>query len=81
MSRPVQLVVIAAFDPDPETGDLLQAIEPIQADNTERALRMAKELAGKHAGVIAWSRSAEPDVGEYGEPEVIFQSGTVPEME
>lgn len=81
MPGPVQLVVVAAFDLDPETGELLQAIEPIQADNTERALRMARDLAGKHAGVIAWSRSAEPDVGEYGEPEFIFQSGSVPEME
>jgi hypothetical protein len=26
----------------------------------ERTIRTAKALAGKHAGVIAWSRDADP---------------------
>jgi len=45
------------------------------------AIRTAKALADKHAGVIAWSREANPDIGEYGEPTTLFLSGEVPDME
>lgn len=31
-------------------------------------------------GVIAWSREAQPDVGEYGPPTTLFVSGDVPDM-
>jgi hypothetical protein len=31
--------------------------------------------------VIAWSREANPDIGEYGPPTILFQHGDVPEME
>ncbi|QPC91618.1 hypothetical protein GA829_13980 [Mesorhizobium sp. INR15] len=30
------------------------------------------EVAGKQAGVIAWSRNANPSLGEYGEPTTLF---------
>jgi hypothetical protein len=38
-------------------------------------------LAGKHVGVIAWSRDADPALGDYGPPTTLFQSGEVPDME
>lgn len=47
----------------------------------DRAVRQAKLLAVQHAGVIAWSREANVDVGEYGEPTTLFQHGDVPDME
>jgi len=47
----------------------------------ERAIRTAKALADKHVGVIAWSREANPDTGEYGPPTTLFVSGDVPDME
>ena len=31
--------------------------------------------------MIAWKRTAQPDQGEFGEPEILFQRGTVPEMQ
>ena len=43
--------------------------------------KLAKALAPKHAGVIAWSREANPALGEYGEPTILFQAGDVPDME
>ena len=51
--------------------------------NEDRAKHEARMMAatGKYAGVIAWSRDAHPDVGEYGPPEVLFQDGETPEME
>jgi hypothetical protein len=38
-------------------------------------------LAGKHTGLIAWSRDARPDIGEYGEPTTLFQFGDVMDIE
>ena len=46
----------------------------------DRAI-LARQLAEKHAGVIAWSREANMDLGEYGEPTILFQHGEVPDME
>lgn len=75
-----KLIVVMAFDPD-ESGDLQPIGEPMEQPNEDRAIRTAKALATKHAGVIAWSREARPDIGEYGEPTTLFQSGDVPDME
>jgi hypothetical protein len=38
-------------------------------------------LVDKHAGVITWSREANPDIGEYGPPVTLFVSGDVPNIE
>lgn len=40
-----------------------------------------KGLGGETAGVIAWSRDANPSLGEYGEPTTLFVGGGVPDME
>ena len=29
--------------------------------------------------VIAWSRTGDPDLGEWGPPEVLFRTGTIPD--
>lgn len=42
---------------------------------------MAKGLASKHIGVIAWSRDADPALGDYGPPTTLLVSGDVPDME
>lgn len=46
-----------------------------------RAVREAKMLVGKHAGIITWTREADPLAGEYGEPVELFRHGEVPELE
>jgi hypothetical protein len=76
-----RLIVVAAFDLDAE-GEL-QSVEgyPAEQQSEDRAKRIAKGLAGKHAGVIAWSREANPQIGEYGEPTILFTYGQVPDME
>ncbi len=81
MNTPNRLIVVMAFDPDPETGDIQAAMEPMEFDSSDRAVRKAKELAGKHAGVIAWARTADPNIGEYGDPEELFRSGEIGDME
>jgi hypothetical protein len=80
MSTSGKLVVLAAFDKNDE-GDLVPAFDARQVDTAERAVREAKVLAGSHAGVVAWSRDADPLLGEYGPSEVLFHAGEIPELE
>ncbi|MER9524143.1 hypothetical protein NKI96_11210 [Mesorhizobium sp. M0292] len=75
-----KLIVVTAFDRD-ESGDLQPVFGPVEQQTEDRAIRTAKGLAGKHAGVIAWSRDANPSLGEYGEPTTLFVGGDVPDME
>ncbi|MBZ9892308.1 hypothetical protein LB559_30725 [Mesorhizobium sp. BR1-1-3] len=75
-----KLIVVTAFDRD-ESGDLQPAFGPAEQQSEDRAIRTAKALATKHVGVIAWSREANPAIGEYGEPTTLFVGGEVPDME
>lgn len=81
MTQPLgKLIVMAAFDEDDE-GNLLPAFDPREFNDAARAKREAQTIAGKHAGVIVWQRTADPNVGEYGEPEIVFQQGKIPDMD
>lgn len=75
-----KLIVVVAFDRGDE-GDLFTAYGPTDQQSEERAVRTAKALASRHAGVIAWSRDADPALGDYGPPTTLFVSGDVPDME
>ncbi|RWF47110.1 MAG: hypothetical protein EOS46_14665 [Mesorhizobium sp.] len=75
-----KLIVVTAFDRD-EEGTLQAVYGPAEQQSEERAIRTARTLAGRHAGAIAWSREANPSLGEYGEPKTLFVGGDVPDME
>ncbi|MCA0276230.1 MAG: hypothetical protein LCH86_09510 [Proteobacteria bacterium] len=75
-----KLIVVAAFNRN-EDGDLVPAFDPRQMQSEDAARRLAKMVESEHAGVIAWSREADPAVGEYGEPTILYQAGSVPDME
>lgn len=76
-----KLIVVEVFDRD-ENGELQPTQGyPAEQQSEDRARRIAQSLAGKHAGVIAWSREANPQIGEYGEPTILFKFGLVPDME
>lgn len=77
----MKLIVLAAFDRDDETGELRPAFEPREMRDEGQARQQAALIKGDHAGVIAWARSADPDLGEFGPPEVLAVYGEVPEME
>jgi hypothetical protein len=79
-AKKTKLVVLAAFDKG-EDGELVPAFEPREMPSEERAVREARQMASRHVGVIAWSRPANPKMGEYGEPVLLFQFGDVPEMD
>ena len=75
-----KLIVVVAFDRG-DDGELFAAFGPADQQSEDRAIRTAKALAAKHVGVIAWSREADPTLGEYGPPSTLFVSGDVPDME
>ncbi|MBZ9763976.1 hypothetical protein LB553_24270 [Mesorhizobium sp. CA8] len=78
--RKPKLIVVVAFDRG-DDGELFPMYGPADQQSEDRAIRTAKALAGKHAGVIAWSRDADPALGDYGPPNTLFVSGDVPDME
>ncbi len=75
-----KLIVVAAFNRDDE-GDLKPAFDPRQMQSEDAAIRLAKTIESGHAGVIAWSREANPAIGEYSEPTILYRAGEVPDME
>ncbi|WP_245432052.1 hypothetical protein [Aminobacter aminovorans] len=75
-----KLIVVAAFNRD-DKGDLKPAFDPRQMQSEDAAKRLAKMIESEHAGVIAWSREANPAIGEYGEPTILYQAGQVPDMD
>ena len=75
-----KLIVVVAFDRG-EDGELFPAFGPADQQSEDRAIRTAKGLAGTHIGVIAWSREADPSLGDYGPPTLLFTAGEVPDME
>ncbi len=59
-----------------EDGDLVP-LEPQEAPNGESARRRAQAAAGRHAGAIAFSRTGDPDNGEFGEATILATYGEV----
>lgn len=80
MTTKGKLIVLAAFVKNDE-GELVPAFDPRQVDTEDRAKRDARLMADQYDGVVAWSREADPSIGEYGPPVVIFQAGEVPDLE
>ena len=78
--KPTKLIVLLAFDRS-EEGELLPAFEPREMRDEGTAIRTAKEMARRHVGVIAWSRSADLLLGEFGPPVVLYQHGDVPDLD
>lgn len=69
-----------AFDRG-EGGELYPAFEVREMPDERRAVTKARELSYHHAGVIAWSREANPAEGDYGPSEVLFQHGAIPDLD
>lgn len=74
------LHVLMAFERS-EDGELRPAFEAQQMPSEHAAITRAKLMSRSYAGVIAWSRPAKPDEGEFGEPVVLYRHGDVPDME
>jgi hypothetical protein len=64
-----------------EDGELVPAFEPRQVDTARRARLDALLLGDGYAGVIAWSREADPETCEYGPRTVIYKRGEIPDFQ
>ena len=73
-----KLIVVAAFDRG-EDGELFPAFGPADQQSEDRAIRTARALAAKHVGVIAWSRTLDPETGDYSDPVELIRIGTIPD--
>ncbi len=67
--------VVVPFGRD-EAGNLMP-LEPAEAPNSEAARSRARIAAAKHGGAIAFSRTGEPDTGEFGEAVILGTFGEV----
>jgi hypothetical protein len=75
-----KLIAMAAFA-ETDEGDMIAAFDARQYDSEERATRESRSIQDKHAGIIAWSRDADPLLGDFGPPNLLSQSGKIPDME
>ncbi|KQZ82044.1 hypothetical protein ASD64_09105 [Mesorhizobium sp. Root157] len=71
--------VVQSFDRT-RLGFLVPDI-PVQAQDRAHALRLADRLAGMKSGVIAFSRTGDPSIGEFEDAVVIASYGEVPALE
>ena len=71
-------VVLAFVRNDEGEGELI-AETPLQMLSASAATSRARSLASSKAGVIAFARSGDPEVGEFADAVVLFKAGEVPE--
>jgi hypothetical protein len=60
-----------------EEGDLV-ALDPVESHSPSVAISTARSLAAKNAGAVAFSRTGDPDVGEFADAKVLWQAGEIP---
>lgn len=61
-------------------GGILVADEPKEIHGGEgRCVAAAKRLAAQRAGVIAFSRTGDPKLGDWDDAVILWQEGVVPE--
>ena len=69
--------VAIGFERDAE-GELV-ALEPMESQTSTAAVARARSLAATKAGAIAFSRTGDPDIGEFANAVVLFRAGEVPD--
>jgi hypothetical protein len=70
------LHVVQAFE---ERDGGIAPIQPRVCASADSARALAARLARDHIGVIAWSRTGNPDLGVWGPPEVLLRIGVIPD--
>jgi hypothetical protein len=68
------LYVVEAFE---ERDGGVVPIEPKACPSEASARELAGRLAQTHVG--AWSRTGDPDLGDWGPPEVLVRTGVIPD--
>jgi hypothetical protein len=73
----VTYYVAMAFEKT-EEGDLV-ALDPMESQSSTQAISRARSLAATMAGAVAFSRTGDPDIGEFADAVVLFKTGDVPD--
>ena len=73
----VTYYVAMGFERD-ETGDLV-AMDPVECQSYSQATSRARSLAATKTGAVAFSRTGDPDIGEFADAVVPFKAGEVPD--
>jgi len=60
-----------------EEGEFV-ALEPVESRTSAAAVSRARSIAEKEAGAVAFSRTGDPDTGEFSDAVVLFREGRVP---
>jgi hypothetical protein len=60
-----------------EDGELV-AIDPMESQSSTQAVSRARSLAVTKAGAIAFSRTGDPELGEFADAVILFTAGEVP---
>lgn len=61
-----------------EAGELV-ALDPVEAQSSSAAVARARSLASTKAGAVAFSRTGDPNIGEFSDAVVLFSAGEVPD--
>lgn len=67
--------VVVPFGRNDE-GDLVP-LEPVEAQSGESVRRKASAAVAQHAGAVAFSRTGDPNTGDFGEAVVLATFGEV----
>jgi hypothetical protein len=70
------LRVVQAFE---ERDGGIVPVEPEACPCAGCARALAARLAQTYVGVIAWSRKGDPELGDWGSPEVLVPTGVIPD--
>ena len=73
-----QLFLVRLYDVG--TDGELRGARPTSFPTAEAAIRAAETAAAEHAGALAWSWEVDPDLGEYGPPQILFRAGKAPDQ-
>ena len=74
----VTYFVVQPFVQIPDT-DLVGLGQAVQAPNSHAARRTVAQLPNGMVGAVAFSRTGDPEEGEWADAEIIAQNGAVPE--
>ncbi len=61
-----------------DEGDLLQG-EPMEAQSSHAAMRLAAQVAAGSVGALAFSRTGDPATGEFEPARLIVRHGETPD--
>jgi hypothetical protein len=61
------------------TAKKIVGLDAMESQSATQAVSRARVLAATKAGAVAFSRTGDPDIGEFADAVVLFTAGEVPD--